>query len=67
MALAMMRFKRSDGSTDVLQVDEDAFLRMREEYLQMKRKEQEDHQKMRECALSSHYTSAPQAAHGQQS
>ena len=35
-----------------LQVDEDAFLRMREEFLQMKRKEQQDHQKMRECALA---------------
>ena len=33
-----------------LQVDEDAFLRMREEFLQMKRKEQQNHQKMRECA-----------------
>ena len=33
------------------QVDEDAFLRMREEYLHVKRKQQEDYQTMRECAL----------------
>ncbi|CAK0734179.1 hypothetical protein CVIRNUC_000394 [Coccomyxa viridis] len=36
--------------TSESQVDENAFLSMREEYMRMKRKEQEDHQKMRELA-----------------
>lgn len=35
-----------------LQVDEDTYLGMREEYMRMKRKSQDDHQKMRECVAS---------------
>ena len=35
-----------------LQVDEDTYLGMREDYMRMKRKSQEDHQKMRECVAS---------------
>ena len=41
----------NDDRADGLQVDENAFLSMREEYMRMKRKEQEDHQKMREWVL----------------
>ena len=39
---------KASGVVGALQVDDDAFLRMREVYLQMKKKEQEDQQKMRE-------------------
>lgn len=53
--------KEVPEAATALQVDEDAFLKMQEDYLQMKRKQQEDHQKMRECAPSHH--ASPAVAH----